>query len=652
MPRQEERLTLTIDLARKGRDLVRTYVVPAQGEVATHASPFDAIGDSYRAGDARGLAALHGVLARGDRAELDASLTGGQLDRAGAALFEALFGAEEQWVPVLRAAFRQPEPKPRPDPCRYPLRVRICSSDRDPLLQGLPWRAAMWTGRLLLDEAWTFEVCFDLDPEPAVHFQAPGSILVIAPDLAGMAPIGTAAHLRDLGQVFEGLLPGHAASPRFLVARTPAQIERALRGMQPDIVYFYGHGAVAGGQLTLQLGEGRPEPMLLRDLARLIRERPPRVVFLNGCQTGQAGWHSAGAQLLPDVPVVIANATTAWSEIASRFAVQWFGAWLREGLDPVAALHQLGGRASTEGFAWITPVVHTHYSAFTTLRSSAADRLPYFPPEWLDREEQRSRGFGYISDLARDPRRRVIAALAYAPPGNSLERLPAQVIARVESDAGERLHIRHIALRFPEQRAPRDLAANLAHGLRLQLRHETTAPLQHVLRAHAPRRIGDAVPILWLDWGVFGEPPLRQPELSPEHVTEWLKFVRNEIASICPDEMRVIATVALEMEPSKIPRLGSKLSALEADPDFRNAKFRVRTIPPLKDVELGDILDYLEHVDCPSDLTHELAGLIHRATQGRYEETMSLLKKGPPAWYPLRDELQGGDPEQAAPGSW
>ncbi|WP_437566128.1 hypothetical protein [Sorangium sp. So ce542] len=650
MHRHEERLTLTIDLARRDHDLVRTYVVAAQGEVATHASPFDSVGASYRAGGACGLAALHGVLARGDRAEIEASLTGGELDRAGAALFEALFGAGEQWVPVLRAAFRQPEPRPRPDPCRYPLRVRICT--RDPLLQGLPWRAAMWTGRLLLDEAWTFEVCCDLDPEHAVDFLAPGSILVIAPDFVGMAPIGTAAHLRDLGQVFEGLSPGHTTSPHFRVARTPAQIEHALRGMRPDIVYFYGHGAVVNDQLALYLGEGRPEPVLLRDLARLLRECPPRVVFFNGCQTGQAGWHSAGAQLLPDVPLVIANATTAWSKSASRFAVQWFGAWLREGLDPVAALHQLGGSASTEGFAWITPVVHSHYRHFTTVRSSAATRLPYFPADWLDREEQRSRVFGYISDLARDPRRRVIAAIAYGPPGNSLERLPDQIIARVESDAGERLHIRHIALRFPEQRALQDLAANLAHGLKLQLRHETTAPLQHVLRAHAPRRIGDAVPILWLDWGVFGEPPLRQPELSPEHVTEWLKFVRNEIASSCPDELRVISTIGLEMESSKIPRLSARLSAFEADANFRNAKFRVRTIPPLKDVELSDVLDYLEHVDCPAELTHELARLIQRATKGRYEETVRLLKKGPPAWYPLRDELQGGTPEQEAHGGW
>jgi hypothetical protein len=245
-----------------------------------------------------------------------------------------------------------------------------------------------------------------------------------------------------------------------------------------------------------------------------------------------------------------------------------------------------------------------------------------------------------------------MAAIAYAAPGNYLDRLMGQIITRVESDAGERLHIRHVRLRFPEQRALHELATNLTYGLKLQLCHEATAPIEHVLRANAPRRIGDAVRILWLDWGVFGEPPLYQPALSPEQVMEWLKFVRNEIASSCPEEVRVIATVALNVEPSRIPKLGSGLSALEANRDFRTEKFRFRVIPPLKDVELSEILDYLERVGCPAELTHELAELIHRAKKGHYEETVSLLQKGPPAWYPLRDELRGGAPEQEAALKW
>jgi hypothetical protein len=511
----------------------------------------------------------------------------------------------------------------------------------------------MFAGRLLLDEGWTFEVSFDPAPDPAVDFQAPGSILVIAPDFVDMAPIGTSAHLRALAQVFDSLSPGHGVSSRFQVVKTPAQVERALAGMRPDTVYYYGHGAIDDDQLRLELGDGRREPMLMRDLGRLLRQTPPSVVFLNGCQTGQAGWHSAGAQLLPKVPLVIANATSAWSESAGRLALRWFGDWLGKGLDPVAALHRLGGRASTQGFEWVTPIVHAHYNSFDTRPPSAAiQKVSNLSVDRLDREEQRARVFGYISELGRDPRRRVMAAVAYAAPGNHLELLPSQISARVESDAGERLHIQRFHLRFPEQRAIKDLAANLESGLKIQLRYETATPIEHILRASAPPRSSGAVSVLWLDWGVFGEPPSRQPALSPDQVTEWVKFVRNQIASVCPDDLRIVATVALEVEAEKLPRLGSRLAAFEADPQFRNARFRFRTIPPLTNVDLSEILDYLEQADCPTDIAYGLAKLVLDKTLGHYEATVSLLRRGPPAWYPLHDELRGGTGAVESAETW
>jgi hypothetical protein len=644
MPRRIARHAITIDLKRDGADLVRTYCVPVYGAIASHRAPFDAIGSAYQAGDERGLAAIHGVLARGDRAELEDRLAGGDLDRAGAALFEALFGAEAQWGPVLRSAFQQPEPKPQPDPCRDALRVRI--QTRDPILQGLPWRAAMWSGRLLIDDGWTFEVCVDRDPTERVSLKAPGSILVIAPDFPGMPPIGTEAHVRALADLVESLGPVDPASPRMVVARSLSEVERALRGMRPDMVYFYGHGDIEDDQLRLLLGDRRAEPTLMRDFARLLRELPPRVVFLNGCQTGQAGWHSAGAQLLPEVPVVIANATTAWVESAGRFAVQWLGHWQREGLDPVAALHQLNHGATTDGFAWITPVVHTHYVEFTTQKAPlGSSRLAYVPADWLDREEQRARVFGYISELARSPTRRVMAAVAYSAPGNHLDRLPAQILMRVESEAGERLHMKHIPLRFPEPRSLEELGVNLEHSLKILLRQDPSAGIEHVLRACAPSLRGGATPMVWLDWGVFGKAPRRQPFLSGKELRSWLGFIRDRIAPACPDEMRVVATVGLEADEGLLSELRQKIPPLESDPQFRNARFRFREIPPLKDVVASEILDYLEHAGCPEGIAYELADLVFKARGGRYEDTVELLQRGQASWYALRDELRGGEPK-------
>jgi hypothetical protein len=286
-------------------------------------------------------------------------------------------------------------------------------------------------------------------------------------------------------------------------------------------------------------------------------------------------------------------------------------------------------------------------------RSTLATRLPCFPADWLDREDQRSRAFSFISDLSRHPQRRVIAAVACAGPGNALEKLSDQIISRVESEAGDRIHIRHFTLKFPDNGPPQSLGASLEQGLKIQLRHEVTAPLEHVLRAQAPRRTGNAVPILWLDWGVFGgDGSAPQPLLTLEQVTAWLNFVRNQIASICPDNLRVVASMALEVEPVKMERLSRKLTEIETKSDYWNSKFVIRRIPPLRDVELSEILDYLDRTDCPEGMRHKLATLIYGSTAGRYEETVRLLQQGPPAWYPLRDMLQRVDPEDDAGRDW
>jgi hypothetical protein len=189
---------------------------------------------------------------------------------------------------------------------------------------------------------------------------------VIAPDYPGMPFIGTGAHLSALADAFERLSPGRGQSSHFEVARTGAEAQSKLRGMAPDIVYFFGHGDSEGSQLRLLFGSSAREPVLMRDFASWMAESPPRVVFLNGCQTGQAGWHSAGWHLARKVPLVVSNATSAWSEAAASFAVQWFVKWLGDGDDPIVALHARGLRASTERFEWITPIVHACYTSFTT----------------------------------------------------------------------------------------------------------------------------------------------------------------------------------------------------------------------------------------------------------------------------------------------
>lgn len=655
---RQVRYQLTIRVEINGQDLVRTYIVPGFGVVSEQRTPLASLGTMYRVGSDHGIVALSNVLARGNQSELEQHLRGAALDKAGMALFEAFFGDERIYGPVLRRAFQRSDDGVRPDPIREALRVRICT--RDQLIVGLPWRAMMCDGHLLVDHGWTFEVSRDEFPSEQREFAPPGTILVVAPDYEGMPPIATDAHVQALARLIESIAPGHTTSPRYHVVQSFEEVCVALEGMNPDVVYYYGHGDGDGDELFLLLGEGSCERIPMRDFARQIKKVRPSVVFLNGCKTGQAGLQSGGHQLLPDVPVVISNATTAYSMAAGELALQWMRTWLEEGRDPIEALHELGGGKSTFGFEWLTPIVHANYSVFETrepIISPAA--LTYLPPEWLNREEQRSRVFGYVSDLARDPKRRVLALVGMGCPGNHLELLSKQIMDRIEVDAGERLRIHPISLSFPRERASnfpdarasQDLGERIAAKLRLELR--TDGQIVHALRARAPRRTGVGMPIVWLDWQVFsGEAERadpRRPYLDSTSLFAWLEFVRDKLATTCPDDLRIVVMLSLEMLPDKLAVVREALEGWASDPAYglRTPWFRFRTVSPLGDVKQDEILDYLEHADCP--IAGELAGLLYRKTGGQYEKTVEYLRRGAPTWYPLRDELLGGNAPKRPP---
>jgi hypothetical protein len=646
------RYQLTIRVEVNGQDLVRTYIVPGFGVVSEHRVSLASVGAMYRVGNDHGIVALSNVLTRGNQAELEQHLRGAALDKAGAALFEAFFGNENTFGPVLRRAFQRSDESVRPDPIREALRVRICT--RDQMILGLPFRAMMFDGHLLVDQGWTFEVSRDEQPSEQREFAPPGTMLVIAPDYEGMPPIATDAHVQALTRLIESIAPGHTNTTKFHVVQSFEEVRVALEGMKPDVIYYYGHGDSDGDELFLLLGEGTCERVPMRDFARQIKKVGPSVVFLNGCKTGQAGLQSGGHQLLPDVPLVISNATTAYSRSAGEFALQWMRTWLEEGRDPIEALHDLGGVKSTFGFEWLTPIVHANYSVFETREPTASpNALSYLPPEWLDREEQRARVFGYVSDLARDPKRRVLALVGMGCPGNHLELLSKQIIDRIEVDAGERLRIQYLAVTFPkertgnfsEDRAHQDLGERLAAKLRLELR--TDGPIVHALRARAPRRTGGGMPIVWLDWRVFSGEADRadehQPYLDSSSLLAWLEFVRDQLATSCPDDLRIVVMLSLELLPDKLGPVREALEGWASDPELglRTPWFRFRTVAPLGDVKQDEILDYLEHADCP--IAVELAGLLYRKTAGQYEKTVEYLRRGAPTWYPLRDELLGGN---------
>lgn len=648
-----QRLPITIALRRVGEKLERAYHLPGSDECFPSSRAFSAVGDGYRAIGKHGLAALHSVLARGDSENIASNLTGEPRDRAGAALFEALFGEDEGHLgAILRTAFRKKD-NLNLRPIDYPARVRVITDDA--LLRGLPWRAATWDKRLLIDFGWTFEVASALTPaRPADHVR-PGPVLVILP---GPAPASsgspvhsdTESHLTALLELFENISPGFTKSSVFRVARTLREADLALRELRPSVVYYHGVGDLQGTELQLHLDE----PRLLRDFVRIFAGRPPSVLFFNGSLSAQGGW-SAAEQLFQEIPLVFVNATAAWAGASREFALRWLRSWFTEDVDPVMAAHVLPPGANTRRMDWATPLVYANYDAWPAAspQARAAPTLDR-PEDWFDRDTQRAQMSKHVVDLTQHTTQRVEAAVAFGEPGNAGANIAQQIIDYITQRDGLRLNIRRIPVTFPSQPGrlltldsfEHALATNLRECLRIRsgtnLRSGQATTLAEAIRAVAPKWRNEARGIVWLDWGV-----LRDKQSYQTEVHTWLDFVRDRLSAIDVNELRVVAFLALETLPGTLAGITEWLDGLVQEGDHATMQLGFSSLPMLDKGKLADIRRYLgtqRDVVCEPRILEELARAIFAATDGRYEETTAMLREGfaMRSWHALLARLRKG----------
>lgn len=628
-----ERIELTVRLRRDGGTLRRAYCHPPYGHrpELDSSAPWDSFAGEIEFQGLTGPEAVTRLLDRGNAGELATHLTRGGLVAVGELLFALLFGAEEQWEPVLRGVFKAPS-GPRPNPPRYPVRLRVLADD--PLLAGLPWRITAWRGRWLLDSGWTFEAVANEEPRGHVEVRAPARVLAITPR-AG-EPLDTAAHFDDLRETLLKISE-HYGDEGFLArVEIREDLVAAFRGMRPQVVYYYGHGAVDGGQAVLLLGKegAAQDPWAMADFRRLLAEAPPDIVYLNACKAGAAGWLSAGHQLTPEVPCVVAHRTTAWTVEAGRCARRWFDDFLGGGLDPVEALHQLPAGGSTRDFEWATPIVWTSFESWRTHREIA--RRPRREPGLrLDRQTQRGMALNHVYELIASEARRVEAMVVYGAKGALVEQFGNQLRDYLES--------RQLCLSWLPPRDPKTLEVTfdrLEEHLGLWLERRDFESLRMLLRRQAPPRgVSPSTPVLCLDWGVFGT--AGRP-LSEEHLGDWLLFASDVLARHCPPEIRLVSYLALELPEAEHGPLEETVEELRAE--IRSQQFRCSLLPALADVTLVDLLDYLEdptNTHCPASLGREAARCIFRHTRGRYEETVQLIARGEDeGWNRLVRELR------------
>ncbi len=269
---------------------------------------------------------------------------------------------------------------------------------RDPHIARLPWVLLVRNDRFVATSDWTIALGRNADRlSQTVELPPSPKILVIAPNPKTSTYPDTYAddHIDELEAVLRGRDPLLARGERLLVATTWQAFRQELT-KQPDVLYYYGHGA--GNEETARLvfprDSGGAQEIPVAEFAHCVQQIEPRplVAYINCCHGDAGGALGAGSQLGQLVAAVVSNRTVAFTAQARAQAKRFLEQTLLFGVDPHEAVRNLYGLIDEPAFTlsnprWMTPVCYRGYGTWksTAVRDAHWILDPYWR-EKLDRE--------------------------------------------------------------------------------------------------------------------------------------------------------------------------------------------------------------------------------------------------------------------------
>ena len=538
----------------------------------------------------------------------------------GERLFGLLFGSSEQW----RHLFRELLPRDRfetPTPLAAKVDLRLES--HDPVLWGLPWRLLSYDGVFLSDRGWTMAHSFGSPPRDP-RTDPPQEVLILATDGDGF----DAEHPQALADLIHDVWSLQPDDGTVRIARDLDACRRCFAGMQPHILLVYGRTYPPAHGLRFSDGE-----LSWGELVSLFApSAPPQAVYL-AC-TDLVDDRALPLQILTEhVPLLIWRRLPELNEHVETEMITWLGRWLKGGLDPVQAVHRSSReRANLESRSLGIFAGYGDWRTQTEPLRPRRGRAKLL----LDRINQKGRVHGYVSDLVDSDTRRHLGLVAYAAPGNGVDHLCGQLRAYLERMLPETVGLQRQRAPFPELR--HDLRHELEESLHTMVGDDESNTSQ-LLRALAPKTPPGHRPVLWLDWGTFGA--CHNEPLMLSHVGAWMGFGNDVLARHCPDGLRIVSLIALELDPDKHSRLNTELKRLHHE-HGRSNQSRIVVLPPVGQVPEDELWDFLEeHTDCKVHQQREAVQRILKATDGLFEPTIRLIDEGDQyGWHTLLGRLR------------
>ena len=521
----------------------------------------------------------------------------------GKQLLQLLFGDQLDWAPLLEKIFEHKNAAFT----LHPVDLRIVA--RDPELAQLPWRLLAYPDRFLTDAGWTIATAHEVDSTIAVQTLTSAPVLIVAAGEDGGLGELLEIFLRDIWKIPE-------ADRRIRLCRKASELRSAASEISPHLVVVTGQASGSSllfpdGKFPCRELEAASSTKLLFYACRGLAGHEPQL--------------AAPCILWPR----LSEPGSGWNDQVLAF----FEHWLLAKLDPVRAFHALGSELDRATYHLV--------ANYRSWQVAGAAKPESNVLNLLDRIDQKARVLRECQQLAKSGSpRKVLALIAHAASEDGVDHHSDQLLHMLETE-GHQLVIDKLRLEIPEVR--QDLRRDL-EDLLCQVTHQP-GDVRKALNKLKPRRVGDTIPILWIDCGCTDG-----HHFDREALLRWIAFAEECLLPNCPENLRIVLYVGIRFDEASVEGAGQSLAEVEAKSVHLGAG--LTALKRLHEVPVKELSDYLrDHSNCPDPA--KVAPLIHAATKGRFLETVKKIEEGLKSWDKLQASLSKEHPAVAKrPKGW
>lgn len=506
--------------------------------------------------------------------------------------------------------------------------VRIITKDEN--IARLPWVLLAYEGVFLSTMGWSVSLSADLQ---TADYELPPrpKILAVVPQPKHLEATGAEEHLRDIRELLTAADLVYGDDSCFRIVTDLSSFHEELDALQPDILYYYGHGI--GNQHTTRLlfadQKGRtvetPLPDLTASLHALPEHERPKLAYINCCQGDSGGLLGAGRQLLKHIPAVVTNRTTAFIDAARPQALAFWESLLLKGETPHTALSAtrscLGSLGlTTANIRWMTPVLHCRYERWQATPPVAPDRSER-DPSWrlkVDRVNQFSKVFYQTHQMLMERKPRGLAYLWYGTPEQGLEIFHRRLSVELQ----EKLTDTAVYEVTPEW--PDDLYDPARSFSDMFCQAFDVSTLEHIpgrIREFA-RGVSDRKTLVYL----CHRPVTSKYVFHPKKIRLYLDWWNRTFLPLAPENVHVLLGISYyAQKPGDFYNFLVKKAKLY---DFSMSHAVLDVLDELERVTKRDVIDFIRthSISVPTDLRDKAIDEILARSKGSYVRVIDELE--------------------------